>query len=145
MYQEDAEYFEHRQQLIQNEFERRRDTGFVTDTSQYPWIEEGEPVSIETYSRFDNIRAIQDYCADIAEREYAADDSLWTEEDGAHVASLLNRDPDPWDLFRYMDEKTGSSDVGYRTRDGREWFYVLRQMRNTVGSGLFENMKPRYP
>jgi hypothetical protein len=146
-YQEDAEYFDHQRQLVENERERRKDTGFVTDTSKYPWIEEGDvPVTTATYSRFENIRAIQNYCADVAERkEYADDDKQWTEEDGAHVASLLNKDPDPWDLFRYMDEKTGSSDVGYRTQDGREWFYVLRQMRNTVGSGLFENMTPRYP
>lgn len=94
-YQEDAEYFEHRQQLVNAEFERRRDTGFVTDTSKYPWIEEGEPVSTTTYSRFENIRAIQDYCADVAEREEYVDDSQWTEEDGAHVASLLNKDPIP--------------------------------------------------
>jgi hypothetical protein len=50
-------------------------------------------------------------------------------------------DSEPFALFRYIDERTGASDVGYRTRDGREWFHVLRQMRNTPGSGLFETMK----
>jgi hypothetical protein len=98
-----------------------------------------------TKTRGDIIREVQDYCAALAESEYAADDSQWTPENGAHVASLLCQDPDPWDLFRFMDEKTGDSMVGYRTRDGREWFYILRQMRNTVGSGLFENLSPRYP
>jgi hypothetical protein len=31
--------------------------------------------------------------------------------------------------------------VGYRTDDGREWFHILRQMRNAVGSGLLETMR----
>ena len=97
-------------------------------------------MSTQTVSRFDLIREIQTYCADIHEQRGGE----WTEKDGRHVAGLLNKDAEPWDLFRYMDEKTGSSDVGYRTKDGREWFYILRQMRNTVGSGLFENMTPRY-
>lgn len=141
-YLEDAEYFEHRRQLVEAEFERRRDTGFVTDTSKYPWIEEGEPVST-TKTRGDIIREVQDYCADLAQAEFDSNDSQWTTKDGEHVASLLNQDPDPWDLFAYMDEKTGAWDVGYRTKDGREWFYVLRQMRNTVGSGLFENLRGR--
>ena len=63
--------------------------------------------------------------------------------DGEYIASLLNRDEhgDPWGLFALLDEQTGSHLVGYRTKDGREWFYVLRQMRNTVGSGLFENLR----
>lgn len=143
MYQEDAEAFDHHLQLVQNEFERRRDTGFVTDTSKYPWIEEGDPVTLsefETYlPREPLIREIQTYCADIHER---GDD--WTEEDGKHIAELLNKSGDPWGLFRFMDERTGDSLVGYRTRDGREWFHILRQMRNTVGSGLFENMEPKY-
>jgi len=94
----------------------------------------------ETYlPREPLIREIQTYCADIDE---AGRD--WTEQDGAHIASLLNKSGDPWGLFRFMDERTGDSLVGYRTRDGREWFHILRQMRNTVGSGLFENMEPRY-
>lgn len=145
MYQEDAEYYDHQRQLVQNEYEKRRDTGFVTDTSLYPWIEEGDdPVTLsefETYSpREPLIREIQSYCADIHEKH----SGNWTEEDGAHIAAILNRSGDPWGLFQFMDERTGDSLVGYRTRDGREWFYILRQMRNTVGSGLFENMEPRY-
>lgn len=135
-YLEDAEAFDHHQQLVANERERQRDTGFVTDTSKYPWIEEGDPVTLSEPL----IREIQDYCADIHERGPA-----WTEEDGKHIAEILNRSGDPWGLFRFMDERTGDSLVGYRTRDGREWFHILRQMRNTVGSGLFENMEPRYP
>lgn len=94
----------------------------------------------ETYlPREPLIREIQTYCADIHE---AGRD--WTEEDGAHIAAILNKSGDPWGLFRFMDERTGDSLVGYRTRDGREWFHILRQMRNQVGSGLFENMEPRY-
>jgi hypothetical protein len=148
MYQEDAEYFEHQRQLVQNEFEQRRDTGFVTDTSKYPWIEEGEPVSTTTKARGEIIREVQDFCADLHEAQVALDEKFgkvdgpaWTPKDGAIVASLINQDPDPWGLFAYMDERTGAYDVGYRTKDGREWFHILRQMRNTVGSGLFENLR----
>lgn len=97
-------------------------------------------MTIATERDYDLIGEVQMYCADIHEHRGGE----WTTEDGEHVASILNRSSDAWGLFRYMDEKTGSSDVGYRTRDGREWFYVLRQMRNTVGSGLFENLTPRY-
>jgi hypothetical protein len=146
MFLEDAEYFEHRQQLVQNEIERRRDTGFVTDTSN-PWIEKGEPVSTTTKAREVIIREVQDYCADLYEAQVVADEKFgkvdgnaWTTKDGEHVASLLNQDPDPWGLFSYMDERTGAYDVGYRTKDDREWFHILRQMRNQVGSGLFENL-----
>ena len=97
---------------------------------------------IRESTREDLIRTIQSYCADILENR----DGRWDEADGNYIASLLNRDPehDPWGLFRHIDERTGGSDVGYRTLDGREWFPILRQMRNTVGSGLFENMTPRY-
>lgn len=93
-----------------------------------------------TTSQVEIIREIQTYCADI----YEFRDGDWTQEDGAHVASLLCKDPDPWGLFRHIDEKTGGSDVGYTTRDGRDWFHILRQMRNEVGSGLFENLPDRY-
>jgi hypothetical protein len=86
------------------------------------------------------IRGVQARCADI--HEFA--EGKWTEDDGEFIASLLNQSEEPWALFRFMDEKTGDYRVGYNTRDGREWFYVLRQMRNTPGSGLFENLKPRY-
>jgi hypothetical protein len=149
MYTEDAEAWEHHLQLVQNERERLKDTGFVTDTSKYPWIEEGEePVSTTTKSRGEIIREVQDYCADLHQAQVAADEKFgkvdglaWTTKDGEHVASLLNQDPDPWGLFAYMDEKTGAGDVGYRTKDGREWFHILRQMRNKVGSGLFENLR----
>jgi hypothetical protein len=97
-------------------------------------------------SREEIIRAVQGYCADVAERDAENEipnrvqGTFWNEEDGRHVAELLNQDDDPWGLFRFIDEKTGDSMVGYRTRDGREWFHVLRQMRNTVGSGLLENL-----
>jgi hypothetical protein len=81
------------------------------------------------------IREIQSYCADIHEAKRE-----WTYEDAQHIAEILNRSSDAWGLFAFIDEQTGHSLVGYRTRDGREWFHVLRQMRNQVGSGLFENM-----
>ncbi len=94
----------------------------------------------------DIVREVQTYCADIADKVKAlpdgwADGDDWTEADGAHIAGLLNRSENPTALFRYIDEKTGSMDVGYRTRDGREWFHILRQMRNTPGSGLLENLR----
>lgn len=85
--------------------------------------------------RQDLIREIQDHCADLLERERE-----WDISDGHYVASLFNRDPDPTALFTFMDEKTGDHRVGYRTRDEREWFPILRQMRNQVGSGLMENI-----
>ena len=87
------------------------------------------------------IREVQEYCADIAERMEGGG-ADWTPEEGAHVASLFNQARDPWGLFRFVDEKTGSTSVGYVTRQTRrEYFYVLRQMRNTRGSGLFENLR----
>jgi hypothetical protein len=91
-------------------------------------------------TRGEIIRAVQSYCADVAERE-TSEREQWTLEDGEHVARLFMLDSEPFALFRYVDERTGASDVGYRTLDGREWFHVLRQMRNTVGSGLFETMQ----
>ena len=105
-------------------------------------------MSTTTKAREEIIREVQDFCADLHEAQVAADEKFgkvdgpaWTTKDGAIVASLINQDPDPWGLFAYMDEKTGAYDVGYRTKDGREWFHILRQMRNTVGSGLFENLR----
>ena len=88
--------------------------------------------------RYEIIRAIQGYCANI----HAAKTD-WTELDGRHIAHLLNKDDDPWGLFRFMDEKTGHFTVGYQTKDGREWFHILRQMRNTPGSGLFEGLREK--
>jgi hypothetical protein len=81
------------------------------------------------------VRQIQDNLADIHE-----EGRDWNRGDATFVAALLNKSADPINLFRFMDEKTGSSYVGYRTRDGREWFHILRQMRNTPGSGLLENL-----
>jgi len=91
------------------------------------------------------VREVQSYCADIADKVAAlpddwADGDDWTPADGEHIAALLNKSANPVALFRYMDEKTGSMEVGYRTQDGREWFHILRQMRNTRGSGLLENL-----
>lgn len=91
-------------------------------------------------TRGEIIDAVKDYCALVAERE-TSERHKWTSEDGEQVARLLMLDSEPFALFRYIDERTGASDVGYRTTDGREWFHVLRQMRNTPGSGLFETMQ----
>lgn len=87
------------------------------------------------YAEGDIIRRVQDYCADIHEQKRD-----WTTEDGEAIAEMLRESPDPWALFRFMDEKTGSFMVGYKTKDGREWFHILRQMRNTPGSGLLEGL-----
>lgn len=98
----------------------------------------------------DIIRRIQDFCADIAERKEDTrfnDDGLmfqWTVSDAEQIAGWLNAAEHPWDLFTFIDEKTGHFTVGYETSDGRDWFHILRQMRNTVGSGLFETLSPRY-
>ena len=89
-----------------------------------------------TNERYDIIRAVQSYCADV--HEAGVD---WTEADGLAVATLINQDDDPVGLFRFMDEKTGHSSVGYKTRDGRDWFHILRQMRNRPRSGLLENLR----
>lgn len=106
------------------------------------------PNELET----DIIRRIQAFCAEIAERPESDAKPLgefnerfqWTAADGETIANWLNEADEPWDLFTFIDEKTGHFTVGYRTKDGREWFHILRQMRNTVGSGLFETMRPRY-
>lgn len=94
-------------------------------------------------SRYDIIREIQSHCADINELP-KRNGQKWDVRDGEYIAELFCQDSDPWRLFRYMDEKTGASDVGYKTKDGREWFHILRQMRNQSGSGLFENFPKRY-
>lgn len=88
--------------------------------------------------RHEIIDLIKTFCADILEKGGG-----WTEEDAIYIASLLNRDEheDPWGLFQLMDEQTGSHLVGYKTTYGREWFPILRQMRNQKGSGLFENLQ----
>jgi len=93
------------------------------------------------------IQAVQDYCADIHAAKVERDERLgkvdgpaWTGADAEHIAALLNESDKPMWLFRFMDEQTGDWRVGYRTRDGREWFHILRQMRNTRGSGLLENI-----
>jgi hypothetical protein len=94
------------------------------------------------YEEVDLVRRIQAICANIAERAEYTDDvtllpndrqgpsALWGDDDVEAIAAVFRESPDPRGLFRYMDEKTGSSDVGYRTRDGREWFHILRQIRN---------------
>lgn len=92
------------------------------------------------------VREIQGYCADLADSETIkvapdGDTARWNGDDAAHCAAILNRSDNPVSLFRFIDEKTGSSSVGYRTRDDREWFHILRQMRNTPGSGLLENLR----
>ena len=94
------------------------------------------------------IEAVQTYCADLHAAHEAsggldrADGSIaWTRENAEHVAGLFNQasgEFDPFGLFRLMDEQTGSWRVGYRSKDGREWFHVLRQMRNAREGGLFD-------
>lgn len=90
------------------------------------------------------VRELQEYCAGVAERgeEFTptlinGDEgtAIWSDWDVMEIARIFNRSSDPVGLFRFVDEKTGSSSVGYKTRDGREWFYVLRQIRNA--SGIF--------
>lgn len=121
-------------------------------------IEEGESQSEVLYDkrlrRDEIIPLIQAYCADIHEKAVARDEEFgkvdgfdWTRKDAEYIASVLNRDAegDPWGLFRFIDERTGDWRVGYTTKDGREWFHILRQMRNTVDSGLFENLRPQNP
>ena len=78
-----------------------------------------------TTEREEIVRSIQDYCADLLEKNWK-----WTEDHARVVADMFIKSGDPWGLFTYMDERTGAMDVGYRTRDGREWFPILRQMRN---------------
>lgn len=87
----------------------------------------------------DLIQEIQADCAALAEKGPGSF-GHWATEDGERIAAIFNRSKNPRGLFRFMDERTGSSYVGYRTRDGREWFHILRQMRNTPGSGLLENL-----
>lgn len=81
------------------------------------------------------IRAVQNYCADIL-----ASGREWNEGDAKQVAGFLNYADDPFALFRELDERTGDWRIGYRTQDGREWFPILRQMRNRRECGLFAYM-----
>ena len=91
------------------------------------------------------VRELQEYCAGVAARGehftptlLAHDqegETCWSDWDVMEIARIFNRSESPVSLFRFVDEKTGSSSVGYKTRDGREWFYVLRQIRNS--SGIF--------
>lgn len=73
------------------------------------------------------IAQVQNFCADLHEFGEG-----WNNVDAKTLASIFNQDRDPVGLFREMDERTGGSGIGYRTRDGRnrEWFHILRQMRN---------------
>ena len=87
-------------------------------------------------SRDEINREVQDFCAFLHERGAG-----WTPVDAARVADMLNADEDPWGLFRFMDERTGDWRVGYKTRDGREYFHILRQMRNRREGGLFEYLR----
>ena len=82
------------------------------------------------------VEQIQNHCADVHESGEG-----WTRGDGTFVAALLNKSDNPVALFRFIDERTGSHYIGYRTRDGREWFHILRQMRNAASSGLLENLR----
>lgn len=89
-------------------------------------------MTTSTASREEIIRSIQDYCADLLEQ------GDWNEADAKIVAGMFIESGDPWSLFVFVDEQPGHWSVGYRTRDGREWFPILRQMRNAAGSGLLE-------
>jgi hypothetical protein len=82
----------------------------------------------------DIVRELQTFCADIHEKKQ----QQWTDEDVRTVVGLFSRSKDPKSLFRFMDERTGTSYVGYRTPDNREWFHILRQMRND--SDLFHDL-----
>lgn len=99
----------------------------------------------------DIIRLVQDYCANLLEAHVEREERLgkvdgdraWEPMHAEYVAGLLNQangEFDPWGLFAFMDEQTGSWRVGYKTTDGREWFCILRQMRNERDGqgGLFD-------
>lgn len=120
--------------------------GYVAADENHAVQFEAEPMTNDEI-----IEAVQNYCAELhaahveREEQYGRVDwqKAWTGEDAKHVAGLLNQasgEFDPWSLFRFMDEQTGSWRVGYRTKDGREWFHILRQMRNTREGGLFETL-----
>lgn len=79
-----------------------------------------------TESNITIIRSVQALCADIASR----DDDNWSEDEAEQVALIFTRAEKPRDLFKFVDEMTGHWVVGYQTTDGREWFHILRQMRN---------------
>lgn len=84
------------------------------------------------------IRRVQVFCASLADDQKEGDN--WTSDDAVAVARMFNEAPRPFDLFTFVDEKPGHFTVGYQTDDGREWFHILRQMRNQSGSGLLETM-----
>lgn len=87
----------------------------------------------------DRIRQLQELCAGI----HADKRQEWDDDDVRAVVAILNSSDEPRRLFRFIDERTGTSYVGYRTRDGREWFHILRQMRND--SDLFHQLlEPAY-
>ena len=81
---------------------------------------------MDRYGKDGIIAEVQNFCADLAELKD------WNNTDARTLARIINQDSNPWDLFRLMDEKTGSPGIGYTTRDGtkREWFHIMRQMRN---------------
>jgi hypothetical protein len=100
------------------------------------------------------VERVQALCANIAERdEYqvmtpvgkGADwaQALWGDDDVRDVAAVISESDDPIGLFRFMDEKTGSTSVGYKTSDGHQWFHILRQMRNS--SGIFFDLLKEDP
>jgi len=81
----------------------------------------------------DIVREIQVFCANISDSK-----KDWTDADVVAIAVMFNRSSEPGSLFRFIDERTGSSYVGYRTRDDREWFHILRQIRND--SAMFHEL-----
>ena len=80
---------------------------------------------------------VQNFCADLHEFGEG-----WNNVDAKTLASIFNQDEDPVGLFRLMDEKTGGSGIGYTTRDGtnREWFHIMRQMRNDRDCCLLDEL-----
>jgi len=89
--------------------------------------------------RYEIIHEAQNFCADLAEL------NDWNNVDAKTLAKILNQDSEPWALFRLMDEKTGGPGIGYKTRDGtdREWFHIMRQMRNDPDCILLEELERR--
>lgn len=75
--------------------------------------------------KYGTINEVQMFCADLHEFGQG-----WNNTDAKTLAAIFNQYNDPVGLFRFMDEQTGHFSVGYETKDGREWFHILRQMRN---------------
>lgn len=117
----------------------REDSGYVVlqldDGSRL--YADAPNVYLPEMSRDDIIAAVKGACADLIVDGV----STWTPDDSERIAALLNRDRDPWELFRLLDEKTGDWRIGYRTDDGREWLPVLRQMRNAQDSRLLDGLR----